>query len=214
MLLLLARHGNTFEAGDKVVWAGARTDLPLTARGREQAEALGEGLQPIASAIKRIVSGPLQRTRKHAGMAARVLRFTQAVEIEDRLREIDYGLWEAKSTGEIHALGGADELKSWDKNGIWPASPGWSPSQETVTADVAQLAHDLAASLGKDDAALLVTSNGILKFFLKLVPGAFEDMAARGLLKVATGNCCALTREAGAWRVVFWNRQPGSLAFG
>ena len=213
MLLLLARHGNTFEAGDKIVWVGARTDLPLTAKGREQAEALGEGLQPMKSAIKRIVSGPLQRTRDHAGIAARALRFTQPVEIDDRLREIDYGLWEAKSTEDIGALGGADELKAWDKNGIWPASPGWSPSQQTVITNVAQLSHDLAASLGKDDAALLVTSNGILKFFLKLVPGAFEAMAVSGSLKVATGNCCALTHEARAWRVAFWNRQPGSLSF-
>ncbi|MGA9265082.1 MAG: histidine phosphatase family protein, partial [Rhodomicrobium sp.] len=68
MLLLLARHGNTFEPSDKVVWVGARTDLPLTAKGREQAAALGEGLQPMKSVIKRIVSGPLQRTREHAGI--------------------------------------------------------------------------------------------------------------------------------------------------
>ena len=70
MLLLLARHGNTFEAGDKVVWVGARTDLPLTAKGREQAAALGEGLRPVKSVIKHIVSGPLNRTREHAAIAA------------------------------------------------------------------------------------------------------------------------------------------------
>jgi broad specificity phosphatase PhoE len=214
MLLLLARHGNTFEPSDKVVWVGARTDLPLTAKGREQAAALGEGLKPMKSAIRRIVSGPLQRTRDHAGIAARSLNFTRPIEIDERLREIDYGLWEAKSTEEIAAMGGADELQAWDKSGVWPVSPGWSPSHEAIAADVRHLAQGLAASIGGDDAALLVSSNGILKFFLKLVPGAFEDMAARGLLKVATGRCCALTREAGAWRVVFWNRQPGSLAFG
>jgi probable phosphoglycerate mutase len=214
MLLLLARHGNTFEPSDKVIWVGARTDLPLTAKGRDQAAALGEGLRPIRRAIKRIMSGPLQRTRDHADIAAQVLGFARLVEIDARLREIDYGLWEAKTSDEIQALGGADELKAWDKNGIWPASPGWSPSQETVTANVTQLAHDLAASLAKDDAALLLTSNGILKFFLKLVPRAFEDMAASGSLKVSTGNCCALAFEAGAWRIVFWNRPPGSLSFG
>jgi probable phosphoglycerate mutase len=159
------------------------------------------------------VSGPLQRTRDHADIAAQALGFAQPIEIDARLREIDYGLWEAKSTGEIHALGGADELKAWDKSGAWPVSPAWSPPEEAVTANVTQLAHDLAASLGKDDAALLVTSNGILKFFLKLVPGAFEDMAASGSLKVLTGHCCALAFEAAAWRVAFWNRPPGSLLF-
>ena len=113
---------------------------------------------------------------------------------------------------EIRALSGADELKAWDKRGAWPVSPGWSPPQETIAANVAQLSQSLAASVDGNNAALLVTSNGILRFFLKLVPGAFEDMAARGLLKVATGGCCALAREASSWRVVFWNRQPHSLA--
>lgn len=213
MLLLLARHGNTFEAGDKVVWVGARTDLPLTAKGREQAAALGEALRPLKSAITRIVSGPLIRTRDHATIAAQALGSNQRVEVDERLREIDYGLWEAKSTEEIHALGGADELTAWDKSGIWPTSPGWSPPQEIIAANVAQLAQNLTMSLDSNDAALLVTSNGILKLFLKLVPGAFEDLAAKGLLKVSTGNCCALACDAGTWRVVFWNRRPDCFAF-
>ncbi len=213
MLLLLARHGNTFEAGDKVVWVGARTDLPLTAKGREQAAALGEGLQPVRARLKRIVSGPLKRAHEHAAIAARSLNFEGPLEIDERLREIDYGLWEACSTEEIQALGGACELKAWDVSGVWPHSPGWSPPQEVIAANVARLAESLAASLDSDDAALLVTSNGILKFFLTLVPHAFDDMAARGLLKVSTGHCCALHCQAGTWRVVFWNRQPASLAF-
>jgi len=211
MLLLLARHGNTFETGDKVVWVGARTDLPLMAKGREQAAALGEGLQPIRSAIKRIVTGPLKRTREHADIAARTLHFTQPVEIDDRLREIDYGLWEAKTTDEIHALGGETELKAWAERGLWPASPGWSPAEGIIGANAVQLAHELTATLAAEEAALLVSSNGILRFFLKLVPGAFEAMAARKEQKVATGNCCALRHEGDVWRVSFWNRAPGDL---
>ncbi|HWJ18036.1 MAG TPA: histidine phosphatase family protein, partial [Geobacterales bacterium] len=125
-----------------------------------------------------------------------------------RLREIDYGLWEAKSTEEIHAVGGADELKAWDERGIWPTSPGWSPPHEGISANVAQIAQNLSTLLGRDDAALLVTSNGILKFFLKLVPGAFEVLAANRELKVATGNCCALHHEESTWSVAFWNRPP------
>ena len=213
MLLVLARHGNTFEHGDKVVWVGARTDLPLTAKGREQAAALGDGLQPMKSAIKRIISGPLSRTQEHAAIAARVLGFDQQVEVDVRLREIDYGLWEAKSTEEIHALGGADELKAWDKRGIWPASPGWTPPQEDIAANVELMARDLADSLTERDAALFVTSNGILKFFPKLVPEAFEKMASERALKVATGNCCALAHENGLWQVHFWNVQPPRLSF-
>jgi broad specificity phosphatase PhoE len=209
MLLLLARHGNTFEPGGKVVWAGARTDVPLAAKGREQAAALGVALKPVQRRIKRMIAGPLKRTREHAALAARELSFDKPIEIEERLREIDYGLWEGKSTEEIHALGGEHELKAWNERGAWPKSPGWTPSERGMAENVVQLANEIAVACGRGDAILLVTSNGILKFFLKLVPGAFEQLAAAGALKVATGNCCALEHDEPGWRIMFWNRPPG-----
>ena len=70
----------------------------------------------------------------------------------------------------------------------------------------------MRCGVAEGDAALLVTSNGILKFFLKLVPGAFEDMAARGALKVATGHCCALRYSPRGWEVVFWDRAAANRA--
>lgn len=213
MLLLLARHGNTFETGGKAVWVGARTDLPLTAKGREQAQALGQALAPIAPRIKRIVAGPLQRTREHAEAGAKMLRLQIPIEIDQRLREIDYGAWEGKSSEEIEALGGGPELEAWNKKGEWPRTPGWEPSPEIIAANAGQLAGECAATLGASEAALLVTSNGILKFFLKLVPGTYEDMAARGALKVATGNCCALQHGGQGWQVTFWDYPPAKLAF-
>ncbi len=208
MLLLLARHGNTFEPGGKIVWVGARTDLPLTAKGREQAAGLAAGLSPVAPRIKRVLAGPLQRTRQHSAIVACRLGFERPVEIDERLREIDYGAWEGKTSEEIAELGGEAELKAWNEHGVWPASPGWSPSEPIIIANVASLAHELAAALDEDDASLLVTSNGVMKFFLKLVPGAFDEMAHNRALKVATGNCCALAFEGGVWRIAFWNRQP------
>ena len=211
MLLILARHGNTFEAGEAATWVGARTDLPLTAKGREQAEALGAALEPVRARIQRILAGPLKRTREHASIAARGLRFEAPAEIDERLREIDYGAWEGKTSGEIAAAGAESELKAWDKRGVWPSSPGWSPSGDAIAKNAEDIAGSLAAAMSADDAALIVTSNGILRFFLKLVPGAFDAMAADGTLKVATGNCCALACEGGAWRVAFWNRQPPDL---
>ena len=230
MLLLLARHGNTFNKGDKVVWVGARTDLPLTAKGREQARALGQALMPFAPQIKRVISGPLLRTREHAAILCEALKtpspqgerekelppFPQVEGlsgrplsprgegqgeggldptlhalpiIDERLREIDYGLWEAKSSEEIQAMGGGDELDAWNKTGEWPRAPGWTPPAETIAANAAELAGECATTLGEGDAALLVTSNGILKFFLKLVPGAFEDMAAQRYAESRDRTC-------------------------
>jgi broad specificity phosphatase PhoE len=213
MLLLLARHGNTFEAGEKTVWVGARTDLPLTEKGREQAGALATGLDPIKSVIKRVISGPLKRTREHAAIAAGQLGLNASMGIDERLREIDYGAWEGRTSAEIKALGGGTELKFWNEQGQWPRSPSWTPSAEAIAGNVAKLAQELAQEIAGGNAALLITSNGILKFFLKLVPGAFDEMAAKGKLKVATGNCCALRCRERVWEVTFWDRNPLQLVF-
>jgi probable phosphoglycerate mutase len=212
MLLLLARHGNTFEAGEKAVWVGARTDLPLTAKGREQAADLAAALEPLKPHIARVIAGPLKRTREHAEIVAHYCGLEAAVAVDERLREIDYGLWEGKSSGEIQALRGDRELQAWNERGEWPRSPQWAPEPETIAANVTALASELAVPPPDETAALLVTSNGILRFFLKLVPGAFEDMAARGALKVATGNCCALRHNEGRWQVLFWDRSPAQLS--
>lgn len=257
MLLLLARHGNTFEAGDKVIWIGARTDLPLTTKGRDQAAALGLALAPIAPRLKRVISGPLTRTHQHAAIASETMMAVIAeqralkppspppsphgervkqrpfspwgegqdeggvsqsknldIDIDERLREIDYGLWEGKSSEDIAALGGGAELQAWDSRGEWPSSPGWTPPANTILSNITELTSELVDGLGAMDVALLITSNGILKFFLKLVPGAFEDMAARGALKVATGYCCALQHGEKGWDVEFWNKSPEELAPG
>ncbi len=211
MLLLLARHGNTFEAGEAATWVGARTDLPLTAKGREQADALGAALEPLQPRLKRVIAGPLRRTREHAAIAARRLGFDASAGIDERLREIDYGAWENKTSDEIREAGGEAELAAWDKRGVWPSTPGWSPPPDAIANNAAAAANELAAALSGEDAALAVTSNGIVRFFLKLVPGAFGAMQADGALKVATGNCCALAFENGAWRVAFWNRPPNAV---
>jgi probable phosphoglycerate mutase len=92
--------------------------------------------------------------------------------------------------------------------GRWPRTPGWSPSEDAVTENV----RTCAGSLAGNGAGLVVTSNGILKFFLKLVPGLFDEMAESRQLKVATGHCCAMRFAAGRWHMLAWNRRPEELS--
>lgn len=209
MLLLLARHGNTFEKGDKVVWVGARTDLPLTAKGKAQAEALGHAFSPLGARIKRIIAGPLKRTVDHASIAARIIGFQGTVAIDERLKEIDYGLWEAKSSDEIEALGGENALSRWNEHSEWPSCAGWRPSPEVISNQTRDMATELALTLTSDDAALLVSSNGILRFFLDLVP----TLASANRRKVAPGNYCALNYENGNWELINWNKTPETIDF-
>ena len=45
MEFILARHGNTFNTGDKIVWVGRTEDFPLTQTGEEQAKKVAQFLQ-------------------------------------------------------------------------------------------------------------------------------------------------------------------------
>src|ERR1700753_2818491 len=95
--LILARHGNTFNPEDVPVWVGARSDLPLVAKGLAQAAALAEALRKAEIVPAAMIAGPLQRTRRTAEIVAETLKIpAHAIRIDPRLREIDYGAWEGK----------------------------------------------------------------------------------------------------------------------
>ena len=61
-MIVIVRHGNTFETGEPARRIGAGTDLPLTRRGEQQAEALGRCFADKGWNFARILASPLQRT--------------------------------------------------------------------------------------------------------------------------------------------------------
>lgn len=208
--VLLVRHGNTFAPGDKVVWVGARSDLPLVRKGLEQARLFGEAVRGANLAVGPLRAGPLRRTREFVREA-----FGVAAEIDDRLTEIDYGKWEGRTSEEIAAEIGMEPVEAWSKRGVWPRKSSWSPSVDQVEANVAQVLTDLLA-LPDETIPVVCTSQGILKFFAKR-DAAFH---ARGLsqtdgkaLAVPTGACCGMTLIDGRSRVDFWAQPPSPALF-
>jgi probable phosphoglycerate mutase len=189
-LLILARHGNTFEAGEEARWVGARSDLPLTAKGREQAAAIGAALREAGLIPARTVAGPLKRTRETATIALEAAGAAPAsVEIDERLREIDYGAWEGKSTAEIRQAGGGDALAAWEQENAWPTSAGWPSSRETYLRNFLAVMESLREESGAP--ALLVSSNGLFRLLANAIAG--ESFAS----KMATGRL-AVIRLSGA----------------
>ncbi len=104
--LMLIRHG---EIGGKYrgTFVG-KTDVPLSPEGRRQAERLRTFLRPHPRTI--FLSSPLLRCLETARIAAEP--FGIPVEVEDDLREIDFGLWEGLSFEEI-AAASADAVEGW-----------------------------------------------------------------------------------------------------
>lgn len=207
--LILARHGNTFNAGDKVVFVGARNDLPLTETGIAQAHAFGEYLARSGLDNYGIFSGPLQRARSFAEIASSHLALKSSLQIDLRLQELDYGLWAGLSNEEIESRYGRAELDAWNQKGIWPKNAMWPEIETVVAHQVAEFVNDLLRA--KLNTAVVVSSNGLLRYFLNLIPGAFESYVRSGTGKVRTGNISILELDREDSRLIAWDKDPQEL---
>lgn len=212
MRIILSRHGNTFAAEDKIVWVGRKTDLPLTAEGCQQAHRLASALREANVHLSAIYCGPLQRTRLYADIVRQCSASAPEPIVDQRLVEIDYGLWEGLTNQEIVEKHGPDALHAWEKKNIWPATVGWQPGEADVSDNVFEFADDLVRSHGEQDTVLAITSNGILRYFLHLVAGALHAHTASGRVKVSTGNICIIEFLHGRYHLSGWNFLPTGLA--
>ena len=94
-VVYLARHGET-------AWSTAGrhtglTDLPLTPRGERNARRLGRRLEGLAFA--KVFTSPLQRARRTCELAG----FGGVAEVDRDLVEWNYGEYEGRTSGAIHA---------------------------------------------------------------------------------------------------------------
>lgn len=200
-VVILCRHGNTFERGDKVVMVGAHEDLPLTAQGIEQARAVGVALASMNITPARIISGPLQRTKVFAESVRAETGAATPIEIDQRLIEFDYGMWSGLSNDEIIAISGQSALDAWQERSERPNGITFVPSAEQARADAAALMNELS---GLHGTCLVVTSNGRLREFGQLLNAASTVPS----YKVKTGHSCVLVREGMEWNVLGWDLDP------
>lgn len=208
MLLILARHGNTFGPGDTPVWVGANEDFELVEAGLEQSRAIGRGLNAAGIVPDRILAGPLKRTRTGAALAAEQCGFPGDIEIDERLREIDYGVWGGQSDAEIAARWGESAIEDWRERSIMPAGAGWSPSPQALQANARAVYDGVTRERGDDIAVLVVTSNGVLRFFYDLLAGAH---APPENAKVKTGRLGAARITPQGTELVCWNIAPAEF---
>ncbi|MGY6661844.1 MAG: histidine phosphatase family protein [Glycocaulis sp.] len=209
MRLILARHGNTFGPGETPVWVGAREDLPLTDTGRVQSVQLGLALKEAGIVPARIIAGPLQRTANGALLAAAECGFEGEIEIDTRLREIDYGSWGGRSDAEIAAQWGEAAIHDWRERSIVPAGAGWSPSPETIAANASAILQDINTAAKSADTVLLISSNGILRYFHALLGG---DPRRPEESKMRTGHWSIAVHSESGWQLHDWNVPPQPAA--
>lgn len=149
--VVLARHGETEWSRD-----GRHTglsDIPLTAKGLQQASRLGEALADHEFGL--VLVSPLTRARSTAELAG-----IEDFETEPNLVEWDYGEYEGRSTAQISADRGED----WT---IWRSGADKDPALgETVDA-VGERAdavfERIAPVLDRGEDVLLVAHGHLLR---------------------------------------------------
>lgn len=206
--LLFARHGNTFGPGDKVVWVGRETDLPLVEKGLQQAAAAAEAFRRKGLIPDVIYCASLQRTRRFAEIVAETLGIC-APQIDGRLDELDYGSWAARSNDEILAAdpSAAAVMEAWNTADVWPERAGWISQRETVMEALGDFAQDCLAS-GRHERPLVVSSNGILRFLPRLL---LEKNAQLPSFKMRTGHLGLIARRNGEAQLGTWDSTPESF---
>jgi broad specificity phosphatase PhoE len=191
MEIVLVRHGETEWSRD--MRHTGRTDVPLTEKGRRQAEMLREALAERSFA--RVLSSPLQRALETCRLAG----IGDRAELRDELVEWDYGEYEGITTRDIR-----EERPGWY---LWrDGSPGGETAGQ-VGARVDPLVADLKA--GGGDVALFAHGH-ILRVLTARWLGLPPEDGALFALATATVSVLGFERETAVIRR--WNAPVSSDA--
>jgi len=188
-VVYLARHGET-------AWTISRqhtgvTDLQLTAQGEAEALRLGERLERLTFAA--VLTSPLRRAVRTCEMAG----FGSAADVEPDLVEWNYGVYEGRTSAEIHA-----ERPDWQlfRDGC---PGGESPDQVGARAD--RVVRRVRAIEGN---VLLFSSGHFLRVFaarwLGLEPGAGRYF----VLGTASLSAVGYEHDRSEPVIRFWDETP------
>jgi len=207
LTLLIARHGNTFAAGELVRRVGI-TDIPLVESGLQQGYLLGKYLSDNTLIPDIIFTSTLQRTIQTATEAQRAMHTDLPMQPLALFNEIDYGPDENQPEEHVIARIGHSALTDWDINGQVPE--GW----QVNPAEIIQNWYTFANMLIKEyseKTILVITSNGIARFAPYLT-GNFAFFCAQHSIKLATGALSIFTPSptSSHWTCTEWNIKPKS----
>jgi len=117
LTLHFVRHGDTLQAAEG--YFAGDIDPPLTARGHEQAEAVGRVAATLG--LSAIYVSPKLRARQTAEPLLRACSLAPIV--EEGLREIAYGAWEGRKESEIKASD-PEGYAAWSQDPALVSPPG------------------------------------------------------------------------------------------
>ena len=208
MKLVLARHGNTFETDQPAYYVGSQQDMPLVALGRTQAARLGQALAQQCPDLTAMYTGPLKRMIATAQLALEAMGSPLHSQVDSRLNELDYGCWSGLTSQEVKHRFGLQDYENWERLSQWPTQAGWGESEAAVIARIQDFVANIVMRHAEDEQVCVVASNGCLRYFLTLVPGAFQRHVTQQQMKIATGHVCHFSYYQDQWTLDVWNQSP------
>jgi len=124
MYIYFVRHGET-EWNNSNRWQG-RSDIPLSEKGRKQAEITGTFLKEHVPSVAAIYSSDLKRAKETAEIIA--VSYAETPVANPVLREADVGLWNGLEISEALKCYG-NLIEKWRKD-PWANIPGTEPLGE------------------------------------------------------------------------------------
>lgn len=148
----LLRHGQTDYNAQGNKYCG-RTDIPMNEKGLRQANELREQMQGMV--FDGVFSSPLNRAMETARIVT-----GQEPQTDERLIEIDFGLWEGKTRGDFVAED-PQAWEQWEKDPMLHRAGRTGESGAEVLERVTSFFNDLAPGN-----YLVVAHNGVNRLFL------------------------------------------------
>jgi broad specificity phosphatase PhoE len=182
--IVLARHGETEWSRDGR--HTGRTDVPLTDKGRQEAELLRGALAEWSFA--KVLSSPLERARETCRLAG----LDDLCEITDDLLEWDYGDYEGITTPQIR-----------ERRPDWYLWRDGCPNGEDAASVGARVDRVIAAVQGVDGAVALFAHGHVLRVLAARWLGLGPESGA--LLALGTGTLSVLGYERETRVVRRWN---------
>ncbi|MGY1615573.1 bifunctional RNase H/acid phosphatase [Geodermatophilus sp. SYSU D00691] len=184
----LLRHGQTEHTPERR-FSGS-SDLPLSDLGR--AEATSAARQLAGRGIDAILASPLQRCRETAQAAAEVLGLS--VEVDQDLRELDFGEWEGLTGDEARARNPLALRRFFGGTDV--RAPG-GESIADVSARVAR-ARERILREHAGETVLVVSHVTPIKLMLAAGLGAGDEVVHRVFLEAASLSTVAWSSDGRA----------------
>jgi len=179
--LLLVRHGETSWNGERRLQG--QEDIPLSARGLDQARALAPVVRSFRPAT--VFGSDLLR----ATQTAAALGYPEVVR-DRRLREAHLGAWVGLSAADLMRTD-PDAYLAWRQGTLTPPE---GESFETLMGRVRAALEDV---LGAPSPVLVVTHGGVVRAALALLLGLYPDR----IVPVSPASLTVVDVPAGVTRV-------------